>query len=190
MSTITFPFFPMRPRKGFKLTPGSMINVINDYYLQPKLDGDRVVVSVEDGAVALYNRRGSRYSFRASNADKLAEALPSGTILDCEIYGGVLYPFECIRYGDEDLRASYTAARCEAAEEACRIAGVPFLFGQLRLEDCDAIVEGKFERGGIRGAAWEGVVAKRKGARYRFGATATDESPTWFKFKIHTGSKG
>jgi len=70
------------------------------YLIQPKLNGDRVLLVKRGWIVEAYNRRGSRYGFSV-HAISDWRALPEGTLLDGEGWQGRFYPFEALEIGGD-----------------------------------------------------------------------------------------
>lgn len=168
----------MRPTAtGLSLTPDNVVAVVRDieadgWIVQPKLNGDRVLLVKRDGIVTAWNRRGSRYSFNV-NATADWRGLPDGTLLDGEGWQGRFHPFECVEIGAASLAAEPVNVRVEAAKELCRTLGNPWLFDRptdawLRL--CRENLP-----------AWEGIVAKC--GRYATLRKPWWESETWLKMK-------
>lgn len=64
--------------------PGKMPDVTG-WVMEPKLDGWRILVSVESNGVRYFGRSGMEYSGHTPALDKELLQLPVGTVLDCEM---------------------------------------------------------------------------------------------------------
>lgn len=162
----------MRPWMSRKLTKANAVKLVRgllaDYVVQPKLNGDRVLLVKRNGIVEAWNRHGSRYSFSV-NAMADWGGLPDGTILDGEGWQGRFYPFEAV------IDDAPVEARVEAARRYCLELGNAFIF--------DTPTDAFLRNGADNLPQWEGVVAKKRGSIYRWNRKAHFESIDWLKLK-------
>ena len=81
--------FPPKPRRGWPNTPLHQ-NLINDpnWIVEPKKNGERCIITIDNGEVALWSRRGVRvtYAWLKPLITELAHTLPYTLILDGEIF--------------------------------------------------------------------------------------------------------
>lgn len=141
---------------------------------QRKLNGDRALVGVADGEVKIANRHGRWYQHTVSNM-KDFEQLPSGTLLDGEVYKKTFYPFEVLALKNQSLMNEGPELRCAEAEVITEIVELPWIFGDVTLE--------WLQRLGENLPQWEGVVLKEKSSTYVPLGSETRNSTTWFKRK-------
>lgn len=79
----------------------------DDWLVQEKLDGKRIMVEVSFGKVTASNRRSWKVGIPQDIAEELSKF--DDCILDGELVGGVYYVFDCLSHNGEDLRdESYT----------------------------------------------------------------------------------
>ncbi len=168
---------PMRPTAtGLLLTRDNVRAVVADleadgWLVQPKLNGDRVLLVKRAGIVEAWNRHGTRYSFSVAAADW--RGLPDDTLLDGEGWQGRFYPFEAIELAGEYLGRQCPAIRASVARELCRRLGNAFLFDRPAVAWLDNCRDNL--------PAWEGIVAKR--GRYYPTGKPWQESADWLKLK-------
>lgn len=180
LATATWPLLPPRPTAtDAQLTPANAVEIVRDletlgWLIQPKLNGDRVLLRKVDGIVEAWNRLGNRYSFSV-NATADWRGLPDGTLLDGESWQGRFYPFEALRVGGQDLTAACVSSRADAAKELCRTLGNCWLF--------DRPADDWLIRCRENLPTWEGIVAKRIGSQWTPIKKAWHESPDWLKAK-------
>ena len=134
-----------------------------DYIFEPKLDGQRMIVSRIGGETKLYTRSGREWT----NPDpEFADSLPDGTVLDGEDElpigedGKVRYvAYDIILHGGRDIRSLPLMRRKEILAElplsGPRIGVMPFI------EERGVALFESAARNGL-----EGVVAKAKDGRY------------------------
>jgi bifunctional non-homologous end joining protein LigD len=75
----------------------------DDWLVQEKLDGKRIMVEVSFGKVTASNRRSWKVGIPQDVADELSKF--EDCILDGELVGGVYYVFDCLGHNGEDLRS-------------------------------------------------------------------------------------
>lgn len=168
-------FFPMRPTATGKIPTIRTIAGLRDKFtIQPKLNGDRVVLWVMAGEVYTHNRHGSEYKMMVRNRN-LFTKLPVGTILDGEVFGGKFFPFECLSFGDIDYTANTAETRCKLAECICYLLGIEWLFAEP--------TESWLAAGSANGSEWEGVVIRLRNSAYVPCKKPFHESDSWFKLK-------
>src|SRR5712671_2028937 len=97
---LNLPFYPMRPRRGPDIDAGRIKKILEEidgkkFVVQPKLNGDRVLLAVRKDEVQAANRHGSWYTKRVRNAGDFVK-LGIGTVLDGEVFGGEFFPFEAL----------------------------------------------------------------------------------------------
>ncbi len=139
---------------------------------QQKLDGNRVLVHVDEEIVAT-NRSGQVTSIHASILEGVS-SLPRGTVLDGEVVPGqggpVYWLFDVLYIGTEDLRGHGYLARWERLDGEID----PGLSGPIQVLECAHGAADKralYER--LRGARAEGIVFKAKDAPYKPGRPAS-----------------
>jgi bifunctional non-homologous end joining protein LigD len=167
--------------------------------LEPKLDGWRAVVYVEDGQVDVRTRRGRAIADKVPELAGLCGQIGRSCVLDGELVTGAGLPWEFYRL------APRLARRGDNLTHARRLTFVAF--DLLWLDDTPIISQPYTERRrlledlGLDGSAWatiatfvqpvtdvmdactalglEGMVAKRTDSRYRPGTRCDD----WLKVK-------
>ena len=143
------------------------------YVAQPKLNGDRVLCSVNNGAVSYANRHGSRYKFSVKSP--IGAAAKGVCLFDGEVEGGVYYPFETLVFDGKDLRNECPSVRIAHAKKFCKKAGIPWLF--------DTPSADWLARGRANLPRWEGVVLKALGSPYLPLASDAMHTSSWLKLK-------
>jgi ATP-dependent DNA ligase len=153
------PFDPARPRRCW---PGTRLfqrlASSPDWVAEPKKDGVRCIAVADDDGLRpwLVSRRG-----QALRDQSLATSIdvPPSTLLDGEMCGGVLWVFDVLVLGGEDIAGRPLDERRDA------LAGVIPQLGQVRtMPRVDAA---KF----IASGRDEGVVFKKLAAGYPYGQT-------------------
>lgn len=161
----------MRPIMDEHLTRDNVLQVVHElaatHVIQPKLNGDRVILQKHNGAIHCYNRHQSRYSFNVNAVTDWA-SLPDGTIIDGEGYGGKFYPFEAVIDAPVE-------ARVAEAKRLCLLTGNAFIF--------DHPTDAWLLRGADNLPQWEGIVAKQRGTSYEWLNQANHTSWQWVKCK-------
>jgi ATP-dependent DNA ligase len=161
----------MRPVMADKLTPANVLAVVHaladDYIIQPKLNGDRVILRKVNGSIEVFNRHQGRYTFNV-NAVLDWAALPECTVLDGEGYAGKFYPFEAVMDAPVE-------ARIAEARRLCLLTGNAFIF--------DAPTDAWLLRCQDNLPQWEGIVAKQRGTRYEWLHKPNHTSWQWLKCK-------
>lgn len=171
--------YPMRPAPGPTLTSSNVLRLVRQieaagWLVQPKVNGDRVLLAKLDGVVTAWNRIGSRYSFTV-NAVADWTGLPDDSLLDGEGWQGRFYPFEALRIEGQDLTGSCVSIRAARARELCQTTGNKFLF--------DRPADAWLKLCGENLPTWEGIVAKKLGEIYRPVRKAHFTSATTIKAK-------
>lgn len=186
IGAFTFPFFPMRPFTGARLFDEAAIDAAlalqanGELILQKKLNGDRGVLGVLDSTVYLANRHGSFYKMTCDNTADFSD-LPSGTLIDGEIYKKKFYPFEAIQIGDNKLFMERdTQLRIDAAQRVCCDLGIDWLFD---IPTKAWMLEQKAIADAGGDIVWEGVVGKAPRCKYLPMASETSESANWRRMK-------
>jgi len=176
---ITMPFFPMRPRKGAAVTANTVKQLWADvtsgqFLAQKKLNGDRACLGVQDGKVVVINRRGQLLQHPVSNTRDFLK-LPSGTILDGEVWQKGFYPFEALIVGGNSLLKSCPIVREKTAIEISKTLGHTWLFTPPTLEWLSQLKANL--------PTWEGLVLKHVNTSYIMLGSETQDSPMWLKRK-------
>ena len=171
----TAQMFPCRPSRGPPFDAGAVLELIaRGLVVQPKLNGDRVIL-VKDGPVpVLFSRHGGHYT--AARLDLACwQWLPEGTILDGEGWRGAFYPFDVPKLAGEATGAMPCRQRVDLAERLTLRAGLPWIFVPPSADWLQA--------GRANAPIWEGVVVKQPGHSYRWERSASGNSTTWVKMK-------
>lgn len=165
------PFFPMRPVNGSPVKEFADLAPSKDYVDQPKLNGDRVCVGVVKKQIYCQNRHGKWYSYNVSNLSEFLK-LPSGTILDGEVYGSNFYPFEAIVVGGKDLSIECPSVRIAEAKKLCISIKTQWLFDYdpKKLSIAPKNI-------------WEGKVRKKLKSKYIRAGSANMANDNWIKNK-------
>lgn len=176
---VGFPLFPMRPVEGLRLTSIERVNNVldsmaNGDVVQRKLNGDRAVLLVKDGRISVINRYCSTFSHPILNRDAFL-AIPSGSVIDGEVYQRKFLPFEVLAIGGESLTKLGPKEREDEARRVCRLSQVDFIFGD--------ITRAWLSNFGANAPMWEGVVVKQNGSPYVPLGSSGQESKTWKKLK-------
>lgn len=163
--------FPMRPQLFAKLTRANVLAVVHDlaqtHIIQPKLNGDRVVLRKIDGRLVAESRFGKPYSFSVHAATDWA-GLPDGTVLDGEGWQGHFWPFEAVIDATVEERVA-------EAKRLCAVHRRPFIF--------DAPTDAWLLNASDNLPQWEGIVAKERGTAYEWLGKPARESWQWLKAK-------
>lgn len=178
-SGLEFPFYPMRPTKGRTLQRPAGIKQLyteavgdSQWVMQPKLNGDRVILAVVDKRVFARNRFGQAYRLKIGNARDFLK-LPDHTCFDGEVFKGNFYPFEVIACDGKSLLKTVVHERVEWARDMMRIISQPWLFGTPSL--------GWLMRRTSNAPNYDGVVLKRAGSFYIPLGSPTQSTLHWFK---------
>jgi ATP-dependent DNA ligase len=171
----TAQMFPCRPSRGPPFDAAAVLALIaRGLVVQPKLNGDRVIL-VKDGPVpVLFSRHGGHYTAAELDLGPW-QWLQEGTILDGEAWQGRFYPFDVPRLAGEATCSLPCSQRVDLAEELTLRAGMPWIFGTPSAEWLRA--------GAANAPVWEGVVVKQPGHAYRWERSASGSSTTWYKLK-------
>ena len=171
---IQFPFYPPRPSGG-PLSLSIYGHLLKTHMSQPKLNGDRVLVLIDNdaGVIKYANRHGSLYKFKV--VPPIAKNTTGKCLFDGEVEGSAYYPFEALMLNGQDLRAECPSVRASVAKAHCQMNGIPWLFDQP--------TEAWLEAGKKNGKRWEGVVLKKLKSRYLALPTATAHTPGWTKMR-------
>jgi ATP-dependent DNA ligase len=168
----------MRPEFYGKLTRRNVLSVVAElaktHLIQPKLNGDRVLLHKLDGYLSAFNRTGTRYGF-SIQAISAWQSLPDGTLLDGEGWGGRFYPFDVLTLAGQDLTRTAIESRTDSAKRLCLSTGNPWLWEEptaaFLLRGLDNLPQ------------WEGIVAKERGSIYEPITRPQNESWQWLKCK-------
>lgn len=177
--------FPMRPTPGPLFTARNILRIVRDlaasgFLIQPKLNGDRVLLRKTAGQIEAYNRHGSRYGH---NLDVTGwTELPDDTLLDGEAWQGRFWPFEALEIAGNSLAGECVSIRATAAKDFCRTLGHAYLFDR----PADAWL--RLCRENL--PAFEGIVAKRIGSPYKPIKKPFHKSAHWVKLKWQSDPDG
>jgi hypothetical protein len=176
---IAMPFFPIRPFHGHVLRNQGNVEDFywkelrkRDWVIQPKLDGDRACVGVLDKKVYIQNRHGSWHKLPVKNREDFAK-LPSGTVLDGEVFEGNFYPFDCLALAGKSYLLA-TAGEREVLAFQCS----KFLGHVWKFERPNKAWVAKL-RGNL--PLYGGVVLKRMGSPYLIPGDPSKLSLDWMK---------
>lgn len=176
---IAMPFFPIRPYPGHLLRNQGSVEEFywqelrkHDWVIQPKLDGDRACVGVLHGKVYIQNRHGSWYKHRVNNLEDFKK-LPSGTVLDGEVFKGNFYPFDCLASAGKSYLMMTAGEREVMAYQAVKYIGHEWQFTRPN----KAWVAKLHEHSPIYG----GVVLKRMESPYIISGDPSKVSLDWMK---------
>src|SRR5574343_881754 len=176
---LSFPFFPMRPTPGPSLLTKEAVAQVVDYIrrdqfvVQRKRNGDRVIMAKINGKVYWANRHGSFYNYDIANK-ALFNNLPDTTVLDGEVRDKTFSPFEGLVLGGKSYLLDGPDIREMVARKVCSDLNDNWAYEVSEIWMLD------FEKN------WpveEGVVIKRVGSRYLPLGSDNQNSPTWFKLK-------
>lgn len=170
-------FCPMRPISAARLYSDNAVELVRaaaeTHIIQPKLNGDRVLLVKRNGSVSLFNRKRGEYGYRLDTRPWLS--LPDDTILDGEGWRHGFYPFDVLMVGGESHIESPVESRTAEAKRICLAAGQDWLF--------DTPTDAWLLNGADLLPTWEGVVCKLKGSKYTPLAFDRYQSWEWFKLK-------
>jgi ATP-dependent DNA ligase len=176
---LNMPFFPMRPIKGQVLQRSFGIKQLYEeavddqmWVMQPKLNGDRVLLAVIDRTVFTQNRYGQFYRQKIGNARDFLK-LPNHTCFDGEVFKGNFYPFEMLVCGGKNLLRTAVHERVQWARDMTKFIGHPWLFETPSLA--------WLMRRGANAPNYEGVVLKRTGSGYTLLGSPTQFTFDWLK---------
>lgn len=153
----------------------------DDYLLEEKFDGHRRMTWGKSDGVIGVNKKGLAVALPL-NLAQAVEQTPEGTLIDGELMGGVLYAFDLLSLGQEDLRNVDAQTRHERLIKL--LADTPATAGVIKVAKAFHTTETKraeFER--IKAAKGEGVVFKLKNSAYAAGRPNSGGSQLKFKFK-------
>lgn len=176
---LQFPFYPPRPWRGSSLTPDSAGGVIDDdrWVIQPKLNGDRVIVVKLGGKIYAANRHGRFYSYTFDDS-WLKKHLLDQTVLDGEVRGKRFFPFEAVAIAGDFQLARPVEDRVKLARQLVLEAGQPWLFSTPTLAEILAMIASSRSDN-----TWEGLVLKRRGSGYVPLGSPSQKTNSWMKQK-------
>lgn len=176
---IAMPFFPIRPGPGTILrNQGSVADFVknelntDDWVVQPKLEGDRACVGVLNKTVYIQNRHGGWYTKRVNNLADFKK-LPSGTVLDGEVYKGNFYAFDCLSVGDKSYLMHTASEREVMALHVTKLLNHDWMFKRPSERWVSALRDNMPVHGG--------VVIKRWKSPYIIQGSAGGFSLDWLK---------
>ena len=171
----TAQMFPCRPSRGPPFDAAAVLALIErGLVVQPKLNGDRVLLVKQGPVPVLFSRHGGHYTAARLDLGPW-HWLPEGTILDGEGWQGSFYPFDVPDLANQATGAMPCRDRVKLAEELTLRAGLPWIFSTPTAAWLQA--------GAANAPTWEGVVIKQPGHSYRWEKSASGQSTTWTKRK-------
>ncbi len=142
------------------------------WVMQPKLNGDRVILAVVGNRVFVQNRYGQMYRQKVSNARDFLK-LPDCTCFDGEVFKGNFYPFEIIACNGKNLLRTEVHERVSWAKTLMRDIKQPWLF--------ETPSAAWLMRRGANAPNYDGIVLKRTGSFYIPLGSASQSTLEWFK---------
>lgn len=181
---ISFPFYPPRPITGSMITRSTVVGFVKsnveNWLIQPKLNGDRVLVLIKDSEVYFANRHGSFYKFAVANKAQLL-TLPNLTVLDGEVKDKMFDPFEAVVEAGQSLARACPSLRAERAKFIAQTQLLrPYLFDPVTQAWMESTMASNST---ARVPCWEGTVRKRLGSPYTPLASSTQTAGVWIKNK-------
>jgi hypothetical protein len=176
---IAMPFLPIRPFPGPVLRNQGNVESFywkelrrQDWVIQPKLEGDRACVGVLNKNVYIQNRHGDWYKKRVNNLEDFRR-LPSGTVLDGEVFKGNFYPFDCLALAGKSYLLNTAGEREVLAFQVSKILKHDWMFERPNKRWVSAL------RGNM--PIHGGVVLKRMGSPYIIPGDPSKLSLDWMK---------
>jgi hypothetical protein len=171
----TLPFFPMRPAKGYRLTPDLVLDVLgrmanHRFIYQPKLKGDRALLGVVGRKVVVCTRNYDWYPYQVENATSYLAKMGDGSLFDGVVSYGSFYPFECLAFDGRSLKCNTVEEREIIAMQMCRLCGIEWLFRTPTK---------KWLLAGRANSRYEGVIRKRAGIGYAVQTNASETNSNW-----------
>lgn len=177
---------PKRPVVG---PPAQLLTPIDDgevdafldddaWVAQQKLDGIRIVATVQAKRILPTNRDGQESDNVSAELLSGLDALPEGSVVDGEVLDGNYWLFDLLRLGDRDVTALGVVERWELLDEVS-----PGLTGDVQVL---ALARGKKAKRALYdtlvGKAAEGIVFKRADAPYKAGRPSSGGPQRKHKF--------
>lgn len=189
----TFPTYPLRPTNGGRLE--SAAPKFGNWCLEPKLDGNRVMVHLPSQEI--WNRHGEPFkaSRKIARAVRQAREAFRGTVewLDCEaivnrhdVARGCLVVFDTIV--EDILLEDRRKLLLDSGLPVASLDREPdpetaYLVPRFDWRDAETVWR---KLRGIGGPLYEGVVAKRLGTKYRFQRSSPSKHfPQWMKHRFN-----
>jgi bifunctional non-homologous end joining protein LigD len=145
---------------------------------QQKLDGIRIVATVQAKRILPTNRDGQESDNVSAELLSGLDALPEGSVVDGEVLDGNYWLFDLLRLGDRDVTALGVVERWELLDEVS-----PGLTGDVQVL---ALARGKKAKRALYdtlvGKAAEGIVFKRADAPYKAGRPSSGGPQRKHKF--------
>jgi bifunctional non-homologous end joining protein LigD len=133
---------------------------------QQKIDGERVLVHVNENELLVTNREGQKKSLDAARFDGLSY-LPHGTIVDGELLGGDYWLFDVLAFAGDDVKGRGYLERFELLNNEIE----PALSGDIRVLPVAVGAKAKQKlHDKLRAANAEGLIFKDREAPYTPGA--------------------
>lgn len=154
-----------------------------NFLMQEKHDGKRILLQVKDGKVTAINRKGlvcGVYEGIATDALSASECNELGDcIIDGEACGSTFFAFDLLKFRGKDIRSDTYGRRYNFLSGALRGSG----YQNLILSETKDSTETKRQLFTyLRNTNAEGVVFKRRMAQYSEGRPATGGDQLKFKF--------
>ena len=182
--------FPDSPVPG-NLSPQALSDLPELYIAQLKLDGWRCVISREHNRLDFISRHGKPIPISRRLTCDLATALaqlPEGTLLDCEWLARrpacrdeALWVFDIMQHGELPLWGLSTSERLEALRKVVPAELIP----PMAETDYPQFFDSIRSR-----ADAEGIVLKRRDARYIGSFRQCAQNPGWLRCKWRAGEDG
>lgn len=151
-----------------------------NYCLQEKKDGKRILIRKQDGQVEAINRKGLLVSFPAALAGIL-DKVGTSFVLDGELIGEVIWFFDALEYNELDLRPQGYGQRYLRLQKVLERLGVQC--PEVRLVETAALPQAKRKRFlELKAQGVEGVVFKKLDAPYKPGRPSSGGDQLKFKF--------
>jgi bifunctional non-homologous end joining protein LigD len=150
----------------------------DDVIAQQKLDGQRVLVHMQDGAELLVtNRDGQKTQVDMRHFAGL-EYLPQGTILDGELLDDAYWAFDVLSFAGDDVRDRGYLERWEVLDDEVE----PALTGDVRILPVAVGRKAKQKlHDKLRAASAEGLIFKEREAPYTSGRSAAQRKYKFLK---------
>lgn len=139
-------------------------------FAQQKLDGIRIVATVQQDRVLPTNRDGQESDNVSAALLEGLESLPTGTVVDGEVLGDTYWLFDVLRVGDRDVTQLGALERWHILDDEVS----PGLSGEVQvLRTAKTRAEKQKLYDDLVGASAEGIVFKDAGAPYKAGRPAS-----------------
>lgn len=158
---------PAMLAKEINLSSASALVLDNEWSMEQKVDGHRILLHVHDVGVSAYNRNGEPYAggtFPDQQAAVAREHFRVDDVVDGELVSGVFWAFDLpIRAGTERFDENYNERRAHLKHRR-----YPHTLGTARLSEAKARLMRR-----VRDEGGEGVVVKHLYSPYEPGVRST-----------------